>query len=311
MTAFKFACPSCRQHVETPVGASGQHVECPSCKTRIIIPAPPLVDGLVPIAGWENPPPQPPHAEPQPETKAKTNEPPPKTASNAQPATSEADTDSPFPAMPEEPPKVPRVPQAEARVAVLTPQLKLDIVRTVRSLIADNSHWMPGKTGSTEYSYAAKQDDGKLVPVPYASVEATHFSIFGALMLEFHRRNVVNTARGRREFLDEELIEAIREVLAREPATVPLEERDRPPLTHEQCLAVLDLLEERYSDAAAKTKAESVERHLERISIEDLVRKLEKKAPIKSDQVATALYHELEAIKARLAALEKDSPKRR
>ena len=315
MNAFKFACPSCRQHVETGSDAAGRQIECPACKSKIIVPAPPVAQGLVPIAAWVTPPKQvsppalaiegkPGHTVATPKQTPAT--PPPKLQRQPEEQVTESGPDNPF-AVPAEQQKGEEVPQTESRIAVLTPIVKLEIVRAARSLISDKSRWMPGKTGSIDYGYAGKSAGGKIVPVPFASVEATHFSIFGAVMLELHRRNVANTARGRREFLDAELAGSIQEVLSREQGGAVVDEKDRPPLTHDQCLAVLDVLEKRYAEATTKAKAERVERTLENVGIEDLVRKLEKKAPIKSEEVATALYHELEEIKQRLTALEKNS----
>lgn len=316
MNTFKFACPSCRQHVETGDEATGRQIECPACKSKIIVPSPPVAQGLVPIAAWVNPP-KPAAPPPTPATgdksespvSAPTQPPPaplPKLSRQPEEQKPEFDPENPF-AVPAAQQRGEEVPQADSRIAVLTPIVKLEIVRAARSLISDKSRWMPGKTGSVDYGYAGKSAGGKIVPVPFASIEATHFSIFGAVMLELHRRNVANTARGRREFLDAELAGAIHEVLSREAGGAVVDEMDRPPLTHDQCLAVLDVLEKGYSDATTKAKADRVERTLEDVRMEDLVRKLEKKSPIKPEEVATALYHELEAVKKRLAALEKNS----
>jgi polyhydroxyalkanoate synthesis regulator phasin len=195
------------------------------------------------------------------------------------------------------------------QVPVLTKQIKLEIVKAVRQLISDESRWMPGRSDSTSYAYAAKLVDGKPVTVQPTNPEATQFSLFGAVLLEFDRRNVTTTARGRKEFLDTELVKAIQTVLHDDPSKPPVSESTRPPLTHEQSLAVLDELEKSYAEEIKEAKAEIVEQKVPNIRLSNLVSKLEKKAPIQSEEVAAALCHEIEEIRERLAKLEKAGTK--
>jgi len=41
MSEFKFACPVCRQHINTDASASGTTMECPTCFRKLIVPQPP------------------------------------------------------------------------------------------------------------------------------------------------------------------------------------------------------------------------------------------------------------------------------
>lgn len=195
-------------------------------------------------------------------------------------------------------------PVSENRVAVLTPALKLEIVRAIRTRIADPARWIPGKQESGKYQYAARIKGRESVPVEPADATATHHSLFGAVLLEFHRRNVYKVSPDRRQFLDEELTAAIQEVLGRTMGGATVSEADREALTHPQCLAVLDTLEQRYErDASAAEKLE-VESKIEKVRLVDLVKKLEHGTPVLAEDVAAALYYEVEALNQRLDRME-------
>jgi hypothetical protein len=125
------------------------------------------------------------------------------------------------------------------------------------------------------------------------------------VLLEFHRHNVMGVTAGRREFLDEELIAAIHEVLGRQPGEPPISEADREALTHEQCLKALDLMARRYQQQADAAQKKEARRKIENIRLSDLVSKLESSAPIRPEDVASAMYYELEDIRQRLEALER------
>ncbi len=200
---------------------------------------------------------------------------------------------------------------AKVQVAVLSSALKREIVRAVRARLTDESRWMPRKTESGKFSYAAKRVGGELIPVPITSPEATHFSLLGAVLLEFHQRNVTQTASGRKEFLDGEIVAAIREVTRQSGAasagalSSTGESLDPMAMTHAQCLQALDLLDRRYVGESEAIATAEAERKLEPVRLSDLVRKLELQGPVTAEEVATALYHELEEINRRLAALER------
>jgi hypothetical protein len=198
----------------------------------------------------------------------------------------------------------------QLRIAVLTPEIKLDMVRAVRRRIADPSAWLPdGIKGA--YAYAAKVSNGETVLVDVKNPEATRFSLFGALLREFHLRQVVRTAVGRTKFLDQEIPDAIHEVLTE---NVSDEDRERIEhssakenvmnLSHPQCLAALDVLEERYSQRMNHVRAEAAKQRLGSVRLPDLVKKLERKARVTPEEVATALYLELMDVRRRLDRLE-------
>ena len=198
----------------------------------------------------------------------------------------------------------------QLRVAVLSPAVKLELVRAARRRIADETGWLPGRVkGAT--AYAGKMEGGEVVLVDAKSPEATRFSMVGAFLREMDDRRVVRTATGRRRFLDEDIPEGIREVLLervsdeeREGAEERLSAEDLESISHGQCLAVLDALEGRYMRREEQVQIEKAKRRLGGVRLADLVRKLEKKAPISPEEVATALYHELMEVRRRLDRLE-------
>jgi hypothetical protein len=312
---FKFACPSCNQHIEIGAEFESRRVACPSCNAPLIVPTP-KSEGEVPVATRAQPAarptPAPTATSPQGvSTETKSAAP---VAASAPVARPEEPAPTPVADQPVPPPDeaeggvkpVARVaPISDTRVVMLTPQFKLEIVRDVRSRLADKSRWLPGKKEGGEYNYAARQEGEKLVPVSPTDASATHLSLFGAVLLEFHRHNVMGVTAGRREFLDEELIAAIHEVLGRQPGEPPISEADREALTHEQCLKALDLMAGRYQREADAAEKKEAHRKIENIRLSDLVSKLENRAPIRPEDVACALYYELEDIRQRLEALER------
>lgn len=201
-------------------------------------------------------------------------------------------------------------PADRPRIAVLSPAIKLDMVRAVRRRIQDESVWLPGMVKEVN-AYAAKVSNGKTILVDSKDPEATRFSLLGAFLREIHERNVVRTAPGRTRLLDQEIPDAVRDVLReamsdeeREQSEDPLKQTNLMAITHAQCLATLELLEELYSQRLAQAQAEKAKRKLGNVRLSDLVKKLEKKAPVQSEDVATALYHELMEVRHRLDKLE-------
>lgn len=145
-----------------------------------------------------------------------------------------------------------------------------------------------------------------MIKVSPLDVAATQLSLFGAVMLEFHRHNVLRVTTGRRRFLDVELPAAIQQVLGKEPGVTP-SESERAALTHTQCLAVLDVLEERIEREAAMASKRQQEKKIDMVRVADLVQKLENQTPMRIEEVACALYYELEELKQRLEELENNS----
>jgi hypothetical protein len=79
---------------------------------------------------------------------------------------------------------------------------------------------------------------------------------------------------------------------------------DWADISHAQCLAALNVLEALYSERLDHTRVERAKRRLGNVRLPDLVNKLETKAPIAPEDVATALYHELMEVRRRLDRLE-------
>ena len=312
-TEFKFNCPKCGQHIQAVREWSGRQINCPGCNQAIAIPAPPkesekaapvavlpspalpkLPTGLTSLAMPKETEPRP--ATPAPaQSMAATAVPEQKAVAKVDAAAAESTT-----AKPTEP----------LRVAVLTPAVKLEMVRAVRRRIANETAWIPPKIDGA-IAYAAKVGDGKYIPVDPKSPEATRFSLIGAFLLELHLKHVVQTANGRTNFLDHEIPDATREVLLegmsddeREHAEHSVANTDVLAVSHAQCLAALDVLEDQYSQRMEQIRFEKARRKLGNVRLTDLVTKLEKKARVAPEDVATALYHELMEVRRRLDRLE-------
>jgi hypothetical protein len=67
---------------------------------------------------------------------------------------------------------------------------------------------------------------------------------------------------------------------------------------------VLDVLEKRYEGDAQKARQRERERKIEHVRLADLVQKLEKHTPVRAEEVACALFYELEELNQRLEELE-------
>lgn len=315
MNEFKFNCPTCGQHILAAHDWIGRRIDCPSCKSNLTIPHPEKIKK-------PGPPGKPPVPKPATPRSGETRQvKPPATDSNtkvAQPPPPEPaaklgpknKTETVAAGSTAKPAETPATPPERLRVAVFTPAVKLDMVRAVRRRIEEESHWLPGRINEAN-AYAAKVRDGENVLLEATSPEATRFSLFGAFLAEFHLRQVVPTASGRRRFLDQEIPDAIREVLLhemsdeeREQAEDLSSENELLSISHAQSLAVLEALENRYSQKMEQLKAEQAKRKLGKTRLPDLVRQLEKKARVTSEDVATALYHELMDVQRRLERLE-------
>jgi hypothetical protein len=278
MNRFKFNCPACGQRIEADAIQIGLASTCPQCRANIVIPRPEpkQEEPAAPVPA-------------SPVTPAPPPEPPPP-PSNPVPEPTPTQTGGDQPAV--------------VQIGSLTPELKLEIATAVREHLTDAAHWLPERTGGAGFTYAGKLEAGEVIPLPVNSPEATQFSLFGAVLREFDHRNVTPIATGRKEFLDQEIPEAIQELRSDEAAEGAEPEAPRP-LNHPETLAVLDRLIQRYSREIKASKTAFAARKLLNVRLEDLVGKLELEAPIKPEEVATALYHELEELKERLSKLEK------
>jgi DNA-directed RNA polymerase subunit RPC12/RpoP len=320
MTEFKFNCPKCAQRILAASDWVGRQIDCPSCKSKIAIPSPakPAAKKSAPITPQaaknalklegapsqssappspsKNPPAKPPAKSPTQETSAK----PPQKGEAKTPVAGPKPQAAPAAA-----------PQTEKlRVAVLTPAIKGDMARAVRRRISNESAWLPGKIDGSP-AYAAKVLDGKPAIVEVGNPEATRFSLIGAFLLEFQLRQVTRTASGRTRFLDQEIPDAVREVLRGEmggeasgPRDADLPDVDVTAISHAQCLASLDVMEARYTERMEQARVEKAKKSLGNLRLADLVRKLEVKARIAPEDVATALYHEVMDLRRRLDQLE-------
>ena len=307
---FKFDCPTCGQHILVATEWCGMRIECPSCKSRITIPAqsqkaekpapaPPLTPRAhtLPPGGTVR------VESPLSARAEQATAPAPPKEGASEPARSTSDsTPVPVSTLPAQ--------SEQSRIAVLTPAIKLDMVRAVRKRIASESSWLPGRVNGA-IAYAAKISNGETVTVDVKDPEASRFSLIGAFLLEFRQGAVVQTATGRTEFLDQEIPEAIREALLdemsderRERTEDPLASNDLLAISHAQCLAALNVLEERYSQNMEQRRVEKDRKRLGNARLPDLVRKLETKARLAPEDVAIALYHELMDVRRRLERLE-------
>ena len=311
---FKFNCPECGQKIAATPELSGREIECPACKKKISIPSPPedeSAEGAKPAATITIP-----KATPQggaPERSAKAG-PEPRGEGGAPEAVSPAAAEKPSAGEEQAAtaiaPKEPAAPKpVQTQIAVLSATNKLEMVRAVKKRISDPSGWVSGKTNGTN-TYATKADGKESVDPK--SPEAARFSLIGAFLLEFHLRQVISTATGRRRLLDEEIPEAIGEALLsemsdeeRERSEDPLAGKDLMAISHAQSLAALGILEDRYSQRMEQARAEKARTKLGNVRLGDLVKKLEAKDPIASEDIATALYHELMDIRRRLERVER------
>ena len=279
MNEFKFSCPSCQKPIAVAVELVGQLMDCPDCQTSVLVPVPPGDNPFAPAATPFQPVGDAPTAAVTLPGAGAASQPP------ARPVTTVA-------------------PMNNARVAVLTPEIKIEIIRAARSRLADQSRWLHGQKGEGQYNYAARREGDQLSIVSPTDASATHLSLFGALMLELHRHNVTRITTGRQEFLNDDLAAAIDHIQGRLPGKSIVGEVERGALTYEQCLAVLDELEKRQAQTAKAFAQQQAGRKIANIRLADLLERLVSSAPIQTEEVVCALYHEVEGLKQRIAELE-------
>lgn len=321
MSEFKFNCPKCAQRILAASDWVGRQIDCPSCKTKIAIPSPakPAAKKSAPIAPQpaktalklEGAPAQP-GAQPTPSKSAPVIKPPAKSPTQEAPAKPPQKVEAKAPVAEPKPQPAPAAPPQtdKLRIAALTPAIKTEMVRAVRQRISNKSAWLPGNIDGAP-AYAAKVVGGKPELVAVGSPEATQFSLIGSFLLEFQLRQVTRTASGRTRFLDQEIPDAVREVLSgetggEEPAKSgeDLPDVDVTAISHAQCLAALDVMEARFTERMEQARVEKAKKSLGNIRLADLVRKLEVKARVAPEDVATALYYEVMDLRRRLDKLE-------
>ena len=289
MSDFKFSCHSCGQKMKAAPANVGMELECPVCHTQIVIPSAPKDPEEIPVS-----------------TKPAKK---PKSAGTKKTASNQSATRK-------EPKKVSLVAQesmaAEPQVASLTPEIKLEIMVAVKETLKDEKNWMPRRTDKKKFNYAAKDVDGKPEAVPVESKDATKFSLIGAILKEFHKRNVTRTASGRNRFLDVEMIEAIIEIGQGKPY-VPEYPGARPKkgtaddlmLDFKQIHQVIDLLIKRFEMETKGISFHSTSDNPKHIRIADLIRKLEKEEEITPEDIVKAFQFEMKFMDKRISDLER------
>lgn len=339
----KLACPSCRTQLTVPgPGQAAASPARPSTPTgspvRVTNPATAAGGAPPSIATPTGPKPSTPAQPPAPSTSAAPSAQPvpvPRPVP-ARPSTPVGPT-NPAPAAPPVPPPTPSAvptplpatdeapsgppskpgPEAESgaptpvQIGILTSDVKRDVVAAARALLADPDHWMPGRDAEGHLAYAARKEGAQLHRVEVGSEEATHHSLVGALLLELQRRNVITSARGRTEFLDEELPQTLWRVIhgetdTRKGAKTP--DSTDPRLmaaSHEQCLKVLDTLEPRYA-AMANGGIETVGlAEAAGSTLEDLMLRVSRDEVVTVPELVRSVHRELVEVHRRLAELEK------
>jgi hypothetical protein len=320
MSDVKFKCERCGQPILVAAENAGRELACPSCEAALTIPKSAAetakkASGRLKLA-VDN------QAEPPiPEAVRKTDTPEaPKvriSSGNKAPvakivaAPPTAQPNAPAPAAGDSEPA-----PTPAQVAVLTAEVKLAVVRAARDRLSDPGRWMPGVDAEGNYAYTAKQDGERLAPVEVGSEEATHYSLIGAVLVEFRRHNVTPTASGRTEFLDREIPMAIRRVLGIDPADASQPQTGKagmdPQLlgiSQAQCLEVLDRLAEDYqAQARIGGGADSIAGwEAQGMTIEELMTRVAKNETVTSNEILRATYRALNELDRRVAQLEESA----
>ena len=267
----------------------GMQLECPVCHSQIVIPGAPKKPDDIPVST-------------KPEDK-------PKPAATKRPAAKK--------------PRGRMKPKgkslvanesmaADPQVASLTPEVKLEIMASVKETLKEEKNWMPRRNEKKKFNYAAKVVDGKNEAVPVESKEATKFSLIGAILKEFHKRNVTRTATGRNRFLDVEMIEAILQVGLGKPY-VPEYPGARPKkgaaddlmLDFKQIHETIDLLIKRFEMEAKGISFHATSDNKKHVRVADLIRKIEKEEEITPEDIVKAFQFEMKFMDKRITDLER------
>jgi hypothetical protein len=279
MKEFKFNCPTCGQHILVNTEWSGRKINCPSCQTSITIPELPK-EKKKPT----------PVLPPSPTTHPNYSSRPVRVEL---PAQDKDAVKSPIAAASPKPQLTTGGPETKAqptspiatepqplRIAVLTPAVKLDMVRAVRRRLTGESAWLPGKVGGKS-AYAAKVINGEPVLVDVKEPQATRFSLLGAFLLELRKRQVIRTATGRTRLLDQEIPDAVRDVLMEDMTDEARAKTEASPAAedwkladHAQCHAALDALEKTYSQLMNQQRAEKSNLSIGTTRLPDLIKKI-------------------------------------
>jgi hypothetical protein len=311
MKYFKFACPECQVHIEAPKEGSGRQIKCPKCQTLVTIPPPASQKSKIPTALPTKKPKKTTTIVPKVvkklagETKKIPN------AVEAKGSTSVSTSADSLQAA-----------SHRAKVADLDSAVKLEVVRAARQRIADQSTWIQGVDSSGQNVYAVKMEKDEPIAVDVASGEATRHSLMGAILLELYLRNVTPTANGRADFLDQEIVAAIREALRQEKPQAerqsendPLARRNPMDISHGQCLAALEILQRDYEQQQKSVDTPTTQPTAEvttfslhqlhcRIKSDSVVTS-EEVLVVTSEEVLEAVYEAFKKLERRVKELEK------
>ncbi len=219
-------------------------------------------------------------------------------------------------AIPASPAKEPDPDDAEpqpVQLGVLTSELKLEAVRGARACLADSGKWMPGRSEDGRLAYAAIKNAEGFKSVEVGSEEAaqaTHFSLMGAILSEIHRLKVTPTAKGRVDFLDGEIPEALWLAVqgGSGEASEKIPDSTDPRLmkaTHEQCLAALDRLEQKLAEEVSSGKGSTSVKEVHGSTIEDLMLRASRDEVVTTNELLRSVHREVVEVRRRLADLEK------
>ncbi len=310
MSELKISCEECGQNMLVDTEQAGRRIPCPSCGTQLTIPDKPGKPvGEAPAQGRNDE-----VVEQDSDSRAATER-----------ASSPREKESTAPSQPSSRPQAEGDDQEHAtsvpskstepapkrvQIAVLTPDVKRDVVRLARKRISDRSKWMPGTIEEGRLIHAVKQSAEGMTPVEIGSGEATHYSLMGAVLLELDQLNVTLTAEGRGEFLGQEIPEAVRKASGKHESESEAESREKlnqlfMSASHAQCMEACDLLERLYTTVPRDDEDSPVLRERRGASLDELMTRAAQAGTISSTELLRAVYYELEELKRRLAELEK------
>lgn len=295
MHSFKFSCPDCGTHIEDEPSSIGCLIECPQCSEELVVPAYNPAAVSMPVAKHSRHFPSQTHVE-EAENAVMNQETLSEQEKPAAPA---------FPVSgPEDLPIVPEHEGKVAHVGVLTPAVKLEVVRWAFRRIENPSAWLPHERKGHHYIYAQRRISDGYEPVSYDHPEARSYSLLGAVLLELKIQHASVTADGREVFLDHEIVDAASKVLAEASVLVGEGENPLTKLDHAQSLAVLRLLESEYLMACERLDDMVESARLPGVTMIELIQRAEKGGLVTSNEVLSILYHEVHLLNRRVDELE-------
>jgi DNA-directed RNA polymerase subunit RPC12/RpoP len=295
MQSFKFICPDCGAHIEDEPSSVGCLIECPQCSEELVVPAYNPSAMSMPIAKHSRH--FPAHARHEEQANADTRQAPPSKHEKAVSSTSLNYVEQDVPAVPDHEGKV-------AHVGVLTPAVKLDVVRWAFRRIENSAVWLPHERNGHHYIYAQRRNANGYEPVSYDHPEARRYSLLGAVLLELKIQHASVTAEGREAFLDHEIVAAAEKVLAEVSEKVGEGEDPLSKLDHAQTLSVLRLLESKYLADCEHLDDLVESARIPGVTMTELIRRAEKGGLVTSNEVLSVLYHEVHLLNRRVEELE-------